>query len=227
MALILGIDTSMSACSVALVRGNQTLASASEEMTRGQSEALAPMIEQIMIGHEYDDLDAVAVTRGPGAFTGLRIGLAAARSLALAIDKPCIGISTFDVLMQQALITSDVSIPDNGLIVIVIETKRDDFYVQATGKDGTIIISPSAMMAVDIGAALPGDKSLFSVGDGYARLQLELKAEGPAIQEIRNVVLPDAAVLAMNAQAFINTPVDAPAAPLYLRPPDVTMPKKG
>jgi tRNA threonylcarbamoyladenosine biosynthesis protein TsaB len=226
MPLILGIDTSMSACSVALVADGITVTHACEEMKRGQSEALAPMIDRVMIGHEYSDLDAVAVTRGPGAFTGLRIGLAAARSLALTIDKPCLGISTFDVLAFQALRSADIPIPDDGVIVIAIETKRDDFYIQAIGKDGSYVVLPSAMTADDIRAAMPTDRPLFIAGDASPRLHQELGPEGPAMRAISNVVIPDASVLATCAQAFIDGPDDAPASPLYLRPPDVTMPKK-
>jgi len=225
MALILGMDTSMSACSVALIADGQTITHATEEMTRGQSEALAPMIDRVMTGHDYADLDAVAVTRGPGAFTGLRIGLAAARSLALTIDKPCLGLSTFEVLSRQAMQNADVIIPTDGIIVIAIETKRDDFYIQAIGKDGSGVIAPTAMMAEDIRANLPEDRPLFIAGDVRIRLHQELGSEGPTMIEIPNVILPDAAVLAKSAQAFVATPADAPASPLYLRPPDVTMPK--
>lgn len=226
MALILGMDTSMSACSVALIASGGTVAHASEEMTRGQSEALAPMIDRVMTGHDYEDLSAVAVTRGPGAFTGLRIGLAAARGLALTIDKPCLGLSTFDVLSFQVMQNTDVNIPSDGIVVIAIETKRDDFYIQAIGQDGSFVVPPTAMISNDIRASLPTDRPLFIAGDGRIRLHQELGPDGPAMCEVPNVILPDAAMLAKCAQAFIEAPDDAPASPLYLRPPDVTMPKK-
>ena len=119
----------------------------------------------------------------------------------------------------------DVVIPADGIIVIVIETKRADFYIQAIGEDGSIVISPTAMMADDIRTALPTNRPLFIAGDGIARLHEELGLSEPAMRAIPNVALPDAAVLARCAQAFVATPEDAPASPLYLRPPDVTMPK--
>ena len=226
MALILGIDTSMNACSVALVVNGDVVAQMFEKMIRGQSEALAPMIDQVMSDHDYADVDAVAVTRGPGAFTGLRIGLATARSLALTLNKPCIGISTFDVLASQVIKSQDTKIVADGIVVIAIETKRDDFYIQAIDHDGRYVISPTAMMAEDIRGALPKGLPLFIAGDAWPRLQLELGTEGPEMQEIPDVILPDAAVLAMCARVFVDTPTDAPASPLYLRPPDVTMPKR-
>lgn len=227
MALVLGLDTSMSACSVALSEGMTVIARESDTMTRGQSEALAPMIDRIMTasGRNFDQLDAIAVTRGPGAFTGLRIGLAAARSLALTTDCPCLGVSTFDVLGRQALTGASVEMPANAVLVIVIETKRDDFYIQAVNPDGSHVIAPSAQMARDIRSALPADRPLFVVGDGRARLCAELGPDGPEMDHIEGIDVPDPAVLVDCARAFLDTPEDAPASPLYLRPPDVTMPK--
>lgn len=226
MALVLGMDTSMNACSVALVDGRDTLETRSDPMTRGQSEALAPMIDQVMkaTGRTYDDIDALAVTRGPGAFTGLRIGLAAARGLALTISKPCIGITTFDVLIRQALMAPGVTMPGDGILVIAIETKRDDVYVQAIGSDGSTVVSPTAMMAEDLAKALPEERLKFICGDATARVREELGPTGPAMEIIPNVILPDPAILAMCAQAFLDSPEDAPASPFYIRPPDVTMP---
>lgn len=227
MALVLSMDTSMNACSVALVDGRDTLLSRSDSMKRGQSEALAPMIDHVMnsSGRAFEDIDAVAVTRGPGAFTGLRIGLAAARSLALTIARPCIGITTFDVLIRQALTNPGTEIPDDGILVIAIETKRDDIYVQAIGRDGSTVISPAAMMADDMVKVLPDDRPKFICGDATMRVREELGPTGPAMRIISDVVLPDPTVLAMCAQAFLDSPADAPPSPFYIRPPDVTMPK--
>lgn len=227
MALVLGLDTSMSACSVALVDGMKAIASEQEAMARGQSEALAPMIDQVMTtsGCGFGELDAIAVTRGPGAFTGLRIGLAAARSLALTVECPCLGISTFDVLTRQVLMQYNDEMPEDAVLVSVIETKRDDFYIQAIGQDGSYAIAPTAMQADDIRVALPDDRPLFATGDGRSRLREELGSNGPAMRHFDELDLPDPVVLAVCAQAFLDTPADAPASPLYLRPPDVTMPK--
>lgn len=102
--LILAIDTALTACSLAIVRDGETLVSRIEPMARGQAERLAPMVEDAMAQARisFGALDRIAVTRGPGAFTGLRVGLAFARGLALALDKPCVGLSTLEVLAAAA-----------------------------------------------------------------------------------------------------------------------------
>lgn len=92
MTVILGIDTATHGCSVALVDDHgRCLGARAAEMARGQSEALAPMMQAVLdeAGIDFSTVAAVAVTRGPGAFTGLRIGLAAARASALAAAIPC------------------------------------------------------------------------------------------------------------------------------------------
>jgi tRNA threonylcarbamoyladenosine biosynthesis protein TsaB len=101
---VLAIDTALSACSVAVVRDEQTLATCVEPMARGQAERLSPLVREVMTqaGVSFDMLDRIAVTRGPGAFTGLRVGLAFGRGLALALDIPCIGLSTLEVLAAGA-----------------------------------------------------------------------------------------------------------------------------
>src|SRR3569832_1939804 len=97
--LILAFDTSIAACSVALIRDAAILAATREVMDRGQAEALMPMIERVMESARasYRDLDRIAVTTGPGSFTGVRVGLAAARGLGLASEKPIVGVLTTEV----------------------------------------------------------------------------------------------------------------------------------
>ena len=103
MVSVLGIDTSAAACSAALWRDGAVIAREHAAMARGHAESLMPMVERVMRGAAYESLDAVAVTAGPGAFTGLRIGLAAARGIALAAGIPAIGVSAFGRLDDIAV----------------------------------------------------------------------------------------------------------------------------
>lgn len=134
---MLAIDTCLDACSAALVEGDRVRSEISEPMQRGQAERLAPLISELFeAAHAAPaDIDRIVVTRGPGSFTGLRIGLAYARGLALALNKPCIGISTL-----EALALSDGEAGLRGAIVATPSALYGAFY-----KDGRAILEPSAL----------------------------------------------------------------------------------
>ncbi|MFP4451570.1 MAG: tRNA (adenosine(37)-N6)-threonylcarbamoyltransferase complex dimerization subunit type 1 TsaB, partial [Rhodosalinus sp.] len=98
--LVLGFDTSAAHCAAALLSGDRLIAARAEEMGRGQAERLMPMLEEMLAeaGVGWSDLDVLGVGTGPGNFTGLRIAVAAARGLALALDVPAVGVSGFEVI---------------------------------------------------------------------------------------------------------------------------------
>lgn len=101
---ILGFDTSAAHCAAVLLSGDRILAQRTEEMTRGQAERLLPLIEDVLAeaGVAWDEVGRLGVGTGPGNFTGLRIAVAAARGLALALDIPAIGVSSFDAITPEA-----------------------------------------------------------------------------------------------------------------------------
>ena len=96
--LVLGFDTSAAHCAAALFCGDQVLVTRAEEMRRGQAERLMPLMEEVLAegGVTWKDLDVIGVGVGPGNFTGIRISVSAARGLALALDAPAVGVSTFE-----------------------------------------------------------------------------------------------------------------------------------
>lgn len=121
---VLALDVSVKGCGVAFLdHGTGARACAFEDTERGQAEKLVPMIAEVMqdAGVPVTAIARIAVTRGPGSFTGVRIGLATARTLGMALDIPVFGFSTLDLALGKAA--------DKNLLV-VIDTKRGDFYGQ-------------------------------------------------------------------------------------------------
>ena len=109
---ILAVDTALGACSAALLADGRILAGSHCEMQRGHAEALAPMVRSVMqdAGLDFLALDRIAVTTGPGTFTGQRVGLAFARALGLALRKPVIGVTTLDTMAKKPSLK--LQIPD-------------------------------------------------------------------------------------------------------------------
>jgi tRNA threonylcarbamoyladenosine biosynthesis protein TsaB len=197
--IVLAVDTALDACSVAVVCGPETLAAISEQMSRGQAERLAPMVREALeqSGADFSQLARIAVTAGPGSFTGVRVGLSFARALGLALKKPVLGVSTLEAL---ALAHEDV-----GLRAALIETPGATYV--ALYENGVPVIHPRGVERGEHGALLAqavGGRPLTVVGPG---------------------VIVDAAALARRAQRL--DPVRYPADPLYLRAPHVTLPGAG
>lgn len=120
--LILAFDTSAAHCAAALLSGDTVLAEAHLDMGKGQAEALIPLLQRLLAqaGHEWRDLGAIAVGIGPGNFTGIRISVAAARGLALALGVPAVGVSLFEVL----------AFGTSGPALAVLPAPRGASYVQ-------------------------------------------------------------------------------------------------
>ena len=125
--LILGFDTSAAHCAAALVQGDTVLAAQSAEMAKGQAEALLPMLEAVLAEacKDWRDLTALGVGVGPGNFTGIRLAVAAARGLALALHIPAIGVTIFDARAH-------------GLprpLVVAEDARRGEVYAQHFAPD--------------------------------------------------------------------------------------------
>lgn len=212
---VLAFDSSMTGCSGAVVAAGRLLARARAPGGTGQSEALMPMLARLMqeAALDWSALDLIAVTVGPGSFTGLRIGLAAARGLALAHATPVAGIGTAEALAASVPETERAG----HTVLAAIESKRAELFVQ----DFDETLTPRSELAARLPEAVarsirPGT---LLAGDGAARL-VPLTKEARATA----VTLPDAEALAtLAAERHAQGRALAPE-PLYLRGADVTLP---
>ncbi len=223
---LLAIEASGRGCSVAVWADGALRADRSEPMERGQSERLAPMIRDSLAasGLAFADLQAVAVTRGPGGFTGVRIGLAAAQGVALAWRLPILAVSGFDLLAA--------GLPAPGragrFLLTVIDAKRPELYAAAYGDAGQPVLAPCLAAPADLpgllAAALPGRRPLLLAGDARSQALPALQAAGWDLLDSGHGVLQAAQLAAMVAGWPLPAAPQMPQ-PLYLRPPDTTRPK--
>ena len=224
---LLAFDTACDACSVAVWRDGVIVAQSAKAMVRGQSEELVTMIDRIMgqADQSFAALTAIAVTVGPGAFTGLRIGLATARALALAADRPAIGVTTVEAIAAAA--AAENGDRSRG-VVVAIDTKRGDLYLQSFMPDASILgFSPwheAAVLAPAAALALLPPGPLLLAGDG-ARQLLEAMSGSSLRATLAEAKVPDAAsVAAVAARRYASTASQPPLRPLYLRPPAARLP---
>ncbi len=216
---ILAIDTSLTACSAALLpQGADSPIQRFEPMTRGHAEAIFPMIEAVMAeaGYGYGDLEKLAVTVGPGSFTGVRAGVAAVRGLALAAKRPAVGVGTLEVMVRGASRLLPPALRKGGFAV-VHDARRDEVYFQQFDADGAAAAGPQVLRYGDALARLPHDVDLV-VGSGAEILAEEARRQGRMLRAELAGLLPEAGDLAMGARDMAAP--GHPPAPLYLRAPD-------
>jgi tRNA threonylcarbamoyl adenosine modification protein YeaZ len=155
--LILAIDTALAACSTAVLDtgSGAILARESLPMVRGQAEVLMPLVARVMDQAHIDfaALDRIAVTVGPGSFTGLRVGISAARGLALASGKPAVGLTTLGAFAAPHIAANDVE-----PVVAVVDARHQHVYLQVFGPGGKTLVPPriaslrEAVRAASIGS---------------------------------------------------------------------------
>jgi len=213
---VLAIDTALAACAAAVLDTayGGIVASESLPMIRGHAEALIPLVARVMQQSDmkFRDLDRIAVTTGPGSFTGLRVGLAAARGFGIATDLPVVGMSTLSVYAAPHL-AADSQTP----VVAAIDARHQHVYLQVFGPAGRTVIAPrlaplsEAIRAASEARSCLAGSAARAVADGLAK-----SAPVPSTVDAR-----DAPDIAWVAQIGAVTPeAKSPPNPLYLRAPD-------
>jgi tRNA threonylcarbamoyladenosine biosynthesis protein TsaB len=215
---ILAIDTALGACSVCVMEAGRVLPIAldSEEMATGHAEALMPMIERVMkqVDGGFTSLERVAVSIGPGSFTGLRIGIAAARAIGLAAEIPVVGVSTLSAYAAPL-----INAEESGVIAVGIDARHGAVFFQAFTAAGRTIVLPRVISLKEAGRAI-GSGPVKLAGSGAAALAVEAMSLGlkASIADMR--AAPDVTWVARLGLAA--DPATAVPKPLYLRPPTAT-----
>ena len=209
---LLAVDTALGGCSVALLEGEKVLVHIFEAMDRGHAERLAPMVEEAMRGVEFSSLTHLAVTTGPGTFTGQRVGLAFMRGLRLALQIPLTGVTTLEAIALAAMKESGMT-----KAAAIHDARREEAYLLL--RDGKqVILEPVVMPFVDAVERIRAFGPCVLAGTGAASAKESLGADF-TLSTIRQ---PDALWVARLARTM-PVPQDAPG-PLYLRAPDAKLP---
>jgi tRNA threonylcarbamoyladenosine biosynthesis protein TsaB len=213
---VLAIDTALEACSAAVLdldRGG-IIASETLPMTRGHAERVMPLIARVMdlAEIEFAELTRIAVTTGPGSFTGLRVGIAAARGIALASGKPAIGLSTLSAFAAQHIAEDDTT-----NVVAAIDARHEHVYLQIFGAGGRTVVAPRiAPIREAVRAAATAPARLVGSAASLIAAAWPKQVGPPLLVDQR--AAPDIAWIARLGAAAAEG--YGPPRPLYLRAPD-------
>lgn len=218
--IILGIDTSHNKCSVAISDGDKIITALVSKKPSSQAEELLLMIEQILAqtNLSYDNIDYLAVTKGPGSFTGIRIGLAASRGIVMASKIRAVSVSSFEAInfrILQAVKKFDYS-------VVLINAYRSQIYAQAFDSLGSAVAEPSLLDINDVTDYIKQVKGIVAVGgsglieagelDGVISLPRFPNVDARSVCRFANMQI-------------IKGSYSSDLSPLYIRLPDAKIPK--
>jgi tRNA threonylcarbamoyladenosine biosynthesis protein TsaB len=214
--LILAIDTALDACAAAVLdtEAGKLIAQESQNMKRGHAEALMPLIGRVIAasGTTFANLDRIAVTTGPGSFTGLRVGLSAARGIALAANIPVVGVTTLTAYAAP-VVSQNAEYP----VISAIDARHDHVYLQVVSGDGGALVRPCvAPIAEALNAWRFG--APYIVGNAANMLAERWPAHAVPPFKVDQQAAPDIAWVGWLGAAV--SPDTAPARPFYLRAPD-------
>jgi tRNA threonylcarbamoyladenosine biosynthesis protein TsaB len=213
---VLAIDTALAACSAAVLDTayGGIIASESLAMVRGHAEALMPLVARVMktSGVAFADLDRVVVTTGPGSFTGLRVGISAARGFGLATAIAVVGVSTLSAYAAPYL-----GVDDKTPVVVAIDARHAQVYLQVFGPGGATLVAPRLVPLSEAVQAASGAPSRI-VGSAAQAVADGLPKNAPTPVAVDARAAPD---IAWVAQIGAVVPeANAPPKPQYLRAPD-------
>lgn len=213
---ILAIDTALGACAACLMASGEAEPEAVESlpMERGHAEALLPLIDRVVSTAEggFSTLDRVAVTVGPGSYTGLRVGISAARAIGLAAGIPVVGVSTLSALLAE-LVAADT----RRLMAAAIDARHGHVYFQAVLPGGRSLVAP-ALVPVRDAVRLIGAGPVTLNGSGAPLVAAEALNQGIEASVADAPLAPDIALVAR--LGLVADPAQARPKPLYLRSPD-------
>lgn len=219
--VVLALDAAGLACSVAVGVGDMVVGTERDDSTGGQTERFLPMVDRALSGAGLPPgaVDVVAVTVGPGSFTGIRIGLAVAKGIALGADARLIGMTSFDAV-------AFASPPHNCFLLVALESRRDDLYVQLLDPGCGPVCEPTAVMPLGLADAVNatiGSAPLLIAGDA-AQCAAAMLSKRPDTTVLMDSS-PDAIGALRAALCYLRRGERSDTVrPLYLRAPDVTLP---
>jgi tRNA threonylcarbamoyladenosine biosynthesis protein TsaB len=220
---VLSLDTCFDACSVAAGRGLRSLTPAIsfafEPMQKGHAERLLPMVELVMseVNMPFAALDRIAVTYGPGTFTGTRICVSAARALALATGAEIVAISSLRLMAMSALIPA----AKTRHVAIATDARRGEVYLEIFDRHSLATVVAAQCLEVSEAVRLFGSSPIVIAGSGAELLGEAARGANIDATAILPGLLPDAFDMLFPAAEL---PVSATVRPLYLRPPDAKPP---
>ena len=212
---ILAVDTALGACSAALLEEDRILGRRFAAMERGHAEALAPMVEEVMreAGFAFQALDRLAVTIGPGTFTGQRVGLAFMRAMRTALGRPLVGVTSLAAMAEQARAETGAS-----CAAAIHDARRGEVYLEVLQPPLSARLLSFAK-ACSVLSGLRG--KIVLAGTAAARAAEALQTPGLETQ-VSGIVAPDAVWVARLAARM--EPGGSAPRPLYLRAPDAKLP---
>jgi tRNA threonylcarbamoyladenosine biosynthesis protein TsaB len=213
---ILAIDTALGACAATIMDAAtaQPVALEQIEMVRGHAEALVPLLARVVeaSGQPLRNIDRVAVTVGPGSYTGLRVGVSAARAIGLAAGAPVVGVTTL-----SALAAPMIGREAGRLICVAIDARHGHVYTTILGAGGRVVI-PARMATLKDAARLIGSGPVSLIGSAAMMVAQEAWAIGLDAVVIDTNAAPDIRWVAR--LGLLADPESAPPLPVYMRAPD-------